>query len=267
MDEICSVKKRSRDLTVDCLKIAGKESVRDMIILTPADAVKKSAGTAVFQLSYRVNNEGYMASRDFENLTYFNDKVVSRQHAMALNPNESKIVTDDVTLDLKEGAILVRIDAFSKIAEDNETNNDVSSKILFRGFQGQGTQEPCLHIELLRIAGKPPAQGKIKLTKQQSIGEKKGRYAFPVEFVIRNFGVKAASGFDNGLAINGRGFYRQRNLTLAPGESKLLQENIYFPVCDGKLAIHADADGKYPKRSEYKQMIETQLYFQGFPKS
>ena len=39
-DLICSAKKKSRDLSIDQLKIAGKEPVRDIIIITPKDVKK-----------------------------------------------------------------------------------------------------------------------------------------------------------------------------------------------------------------------------------
>ena len=261
-DVICSVKKRGRDLTVDTLKIAGKESVRDVIILTPEDAKKKRGGKCVFDLSYQINNLGYMSSKDFENIAYFQDKVVSRQHAVALGPNESKIIKDDIILEAIDGELLVRIDAFSKIAEDDETNNDITSQILFRGFDKK--TPPQLHIEFLRIAGKTPVQGRVKVQKQHSKGEKKGRFSLPIEYVIRNYGNKAATGFNNLFTLDGKGFYRQKNITLAPGESKLVQILVYFPIHNGKFCIQMDAEKKYPKAPGCKRSVEAQVYFQGF---
>jgi hypothetical protein len=267
MDEICSVRKKGRDLTVDSLKVAGKDSVRDVIILTPHDAVKKGAGTATFKLGYKVNNEGYMASRDFENLAYFNDKVVNRQAAIDLGPNESKVIDDTMTLDIKDGELLVRLDAFSRIAEDDETNNDIKARLVFRGFQGKGEIEPQLHIELLRIAGKPPVQGRIRLTKQQVVEEKKGRFAFPVEYVIRNFGTKPATDFENVFLLGGKRFCSHKDMTLGPGESRLVQKPVYFPPVNGPLAVRMDGNSKYPKAPNCTQVLETQLYFQGFSKA
>lgn len=261
MEDICSVKKRGRDLTVDSLKVAGKEPVRDVIIVTPNDATKKSASQATFAFGYRVSNEGYMASKDFENLTYFNDKVVSRQQAMALGPNESKVIKDQVALDIKDGVLLVRLDAFSKIAEDDETNNDISSTILFKGFQGNAPAEPHLHIEFLRICGKTPVQGRIKLNKKEAVGEKQGRLAMPVEFVLRNYGIKPAQNFDNLFLLDGKKFFRQPNVSLEAGESRLVQIPVYIPVCNGKLTVHIDANDKYPKGPGCNQEVSVQINF------
>ena len=266
-DFICSAKKKGRDLTVDSLKVAGKFPVRDVIVLVPKDVKRKIHGQYEFTLSYRVNNEGYMGSRDFENIAYFNDKAVSRQQGLSLGPNESKVLTDDeVALDIKDGVFLVRIDAFSKITEDDETNNDISAKLLFKNFDKSSSNEPDLHIEKLRIAKKAPIQGHIRLSKKDAVDQKKGRYGFPVEYVIRNYGNGNAVGFDNLFSINGKGFFRQPNCKLKAGDSKLVKKTVYFPVKNGKLSLKADSNDKFSKYKsrESKQNIDVHLYFRGF---
>ncbi|HNZ67316.1 MAG TPA: hypothetical protein PKM32_08080, partial [Planctomycetota bacterium] len=85
-DLICSAKKRGRDLTIDTLKIAGKEPVRDIIIIIPKDVKKNQKGLYEVVMSYRLGNDGYLASKDFENLAYFNDKIVSRQQGLSMGP-------------------------------------------------------------------------------------------------------------------------------------------------------------------------------------
>lgn len=271
---ICSGKKLGRDLVVDSLKVAGKEPVRELIILTPSDVCGKKGGQALFKFSYRVGNIGFMASRGFDNFTYFwdaknknNDKVVSRQNGVSLGPNEYKDVSDEISFNLKDavlhdGVILVRIDALSKIAEDNETNNEVSSNIVFRGFQ-PGAPDVGLHVEYLRVAGKTPMQGRVTLTKKESKGSKENRHAFMVEFVIRNYGIKAANDVDVLFLLDGKKFSRQKGIPLAPGESKLVQTPVYFPIHSGKLSLMLDPDQKYPKAQGCKQSVELGVYFQG----
>jgi hypothetical protein len=272
---ICSGKKLGRDLVVDSLTVAGKEPVREMIILTPADVCGKKSGQPSFKFSYRVGNLGFMASRGFDNFTYFwdaknknNDKVVSRQNGMALGPNEYKVINDEISFNLKDatlrdGVIMVRIDALSKIAEDNETNNEVSSNIIFRGFQGSANDQ-ALHIEFLRVGNKTPVQGRTTLTKKEAKGSKENRYAFTVEFVIRNYGVKAANDVDILFLLDGKKFSRQQGFTLAPGESKLVQAPIYFPIHNGKLSVAVDPERKYSPAQGCKQSVEQGVYFQGF---
>jgi len=265
---ICSAKKKGRDLTIDTLKLAGKEPVRDVIIIIPKDLKRSKQGLYQITMSYHLNNVGFLASRDFENLAYFNDKVVSRQQGLALGPNESKTLTDnEVEIDIKDGLFLVRVDAFSKIAEDDETNNDISSQLKFCGFQAGAPSAPALHIELLRIAGRNPVQGRMRLVKTQATGQKQGRYSFPVEFVIRNYGLSDARDLDNAFLLDGKSFFRQRGLSLKAGESKLIEVPVFFPPHDGKLTIQIDSEGKYPKASGYSQALDAQLYFQGFPKA
>lgn len=262
---ICSAKKKGRDLTIDTLKLAGKDPVRDVIIIIPRDLRKSKQGLFQISMSYHLNNVGFLASRDFENLAYFNEKVVSRQQGLSLGPNESKTITDnEVEVDIKDGIFLVRIDAFSKISEDDETNNDISSTLQFRGFQPGAPTGPALHIELLRIAEHNPVQGRLRLIKNQAIGQKQGRYAFAVEYVIRNYGLGDATEFDNIFLLDGKSFFRQRGLSLKAGESKLIQIPAYFPPHDGKLSIQIDGEGKYPKASGCNSTLETLLYFQGF---
>ena len=70
-EEICSVRKKQRDLRVDSLKLADKEPVRDVVVLTPLDMLKKNPGKNTFKLSYRMFNDGFMGVKDFENVTYF----------------------------------------------------------------------------------------------------------------------------------------------------------------------------------------------------
>lgn len=265
---ICSAKKRGRDLTIDTLKLAGKDPVREFIIIIPRDLRKSKQGLYQISMSYRLNNVGFLSSRDFENLAYFNEKVVSRQQGLSLGPNESKVITDnEVEVDIKDGVFLVRIDAFSKISEDDETNNDISCHVQFRGFQPGYPTTPALHIELLRIAEHNPVQGRLRLIKNQAIGQKQGRYAFAVEYVIRNYGLTDATEFDNVFLLDGKSFFRQRGLSLKAGESKLVQIPAYFPPHDGKLTIRIDGDSKYPKGNGCSQVVETQLYFQGFAQS
>lgn len=266
-DLICSVKKKERDLTIDSLEIAEKPPVRDVLILTPRDMVATREGQYVFKMSYRLGNEGFLGAKDFENLSYFHDKVVSKQHGLALGPNENKTIEDKVSLDLKDGTLLVRVDAFSRITEDDETNNDISTMILFRGFQKNAPREPHLHIEALRIAKKAPVQKRLKLVKKQAKSEKKGRFSFNVEFIMRNFGIEAAEDFSIAFKLNGKSFFRHKNLTLAPGESQIVQVPVYFPIVNGKLSVHMDDEAKYPKGPSCKQVIATQLYFQGFHKN
>lgn len=262
---ICSAKKRGRDLALDTLKVSGKEPVRDMVVLLPKDGKKKKDGQYQFTISYRLHNHGYLASRDFENLIYFNEKIVSRQQGLSLGPNETKALQDEaVELDIKDGLLLVRADAFSKVAEDDETNNDISTKILFKGFQPNAPTDPYLHIEMLRIAGKTPVQGRIKLTKQEATGQKEGRYAFPVEYVMRNFGLRDATEFDNLYYLDGKSFSREAKLSIKAGESKLVKVTVYLPIRNGKLTLKADAGGKYTKGLGCNQIIETQILFQGF---
>ena len=272
---ICSGKKLGRDLVVDTLKVAGKEPVRDLIILTPSDVCGKKGGQNLFKFSYRCGNLGFMASRGFENLTYFwdakdknNDKVLSRQQGMSLGPNEYQVLNDEVSFNLKDGTLrdgvlLVRLDAFSKIAEDNETNNEVSSNILFKGFQGNTPAEPYLHVEFLRVGAKTPVQGRIRLTKTEAKGAKDGRYLFPVEFVLRNYGIKAATEFDNFFLLDGKKFSRQKGISLRPGESQLVQLQLYFPIHDGKFTVQVDGENKYPKGPGCKQTADLQINFQG----
>ncbi len=263
-EEICSIQKKRRDLCVDSLKVSGKEPVRDVVVLTPNDLLRKTQGKSVFKLSYRLINDGYLGVKDFENLTYFNDKVVSHQKGLSIGPNDNQELETEAILDIKDGDILVRVDAFSRIQEDDESNNDISTKLIFKGFQAGTAKDPFLHIEYLRIANRIPLQGHIKLTPKDSVGSKSGRVAFPVEYVIRNFGLRAATGFDNLFLLNGKRFFRQPKLTLEAGESRLVKLPVYFPVVNGKLTLRVDANMKYPKGIDCRQSIDTQLIFQGF---
>ena len=261
---ICSAKKKTRDLVINKLKLGGKEPVRDLIILTPKDVSKKKEGKNVFTLSYCLGNEGYLSCKDFENIAYFNDKVVAKQQSLSVGPNDSKIIKDEVALDIKDGNFLVRVDAFSRITEDDETNNDISCKIVFKGFQGAGSGNPELHIEMLRISGRPPVRGQMKLTERDSKGKQKDRYGFAVEYVIRNYGSKDATEFDNLFMMDGKSFCRQPKFSLKAGESKLVEGIVYFPIRNGKLTIRLDGENKYPKAQGCNQLIEAQLMFQGF---
>ncbi|NUM36009.1 MAG: hypothetical protein HUU50_15815 [Candidatus Brocadiae bacterium] len=262
---ICSAKKRGRDLTIDSLKVAGKEVVRDAIIIIPKDGKKKKDGLYQFSISYRLGNNGYLSCKDFENYAYFNDKIVSKQQGLSMGPNEFKVFTDkEVELDIKDGSFLVRVDALSKVMEDDETNNDISTKLFFRGFESGAANAPALHIEMLRIAGRTPVQGRVKLTKQDSVGQKEGRYAFPVEYVMRNFGVGDATEFDNLYFLDGKSFFRQPKLSLKGGDSQLVQLVAYLPPRSGKLTLKVDAGNKYSKSPQCKDTIELQLMLQGF---
>ncbi len=264
-DVICSAKKKGRDLTIDTLKIAGKEPVREIIIITPKDVKKSKQGLYQVSMSYNLNNVGFLSSRDFENLAYFNGKVVSRQQGLSLGPNESKTLTDnEVEVDVKDGQFLVRIDAFSKISEDDETNNEISATLQFRGFSADSPKVPALHIEMLRIAGKTPIQGRLQLAKNQAVSQKQGRYAFQVEYVIRNYGLADAVEFDNVFFLEGKSFFRQRAINLKSGESRLMELPVFFPPHDGKLTIKADGEGKYSKVAGCSQSIESLIYFKGF---
>lgn len=268
---ISSGKKYGRDLTVDTLKVANKEPVRELIILTPQDAVGKRGGQYLFPFSYRVNNVGFMGAKDFENIAYFiyaddpnHDKVLTRHSGVSMGPNDSKVLQAQVEMEPAEGKIRVRIDALSRIQEDDETNNEIFTKVVFKGFQPHAPQEANIHIELLRIANKTPKQGRIQLTPKEAKDKKENRHAFPVEFVLRNYGTKPATGFDNIFLLDGKSFFRQKNLSLAPGESKVIQSLVYFPIHNGAFSVHADAEGKYPKGPGCKQSVDTQLGFQGF---
>ncbi len=262
---ICSAKKRGRDLTIDSLKIAGKDPVRDAIIILPKDGKKKKDGLYQFSMSYRLGNNGYLSCKDFENYAYFNDKIVSKQQGLSMGPNEFKVFTDkEVELDIKDGTFLVRVDALSKVMEDDETNNDVSTKLFFRGFMPNTPATPALHIEMLRIAGRTPVQGRIKLTKQDAIGQKEGRYAFSVEYVMRNFGLADATEFDNLYFLDGKSFFRQPKLSIKAGDSQLVQLSAYLPPRSGKLTLKVDSGSKYAKSAQCKDTIELQLMFQGF---
>ena len=263
-DLICSAKKRGRDLTIDTLKIAGKDPVRDVIVLVPKDAVKKIQGRPVFKMSYNLNNVGYMSSRDFENAAYFNEKVVAKQQSLSLGPNETQHIEDTVTLDIHDGNFLVRIDVFSRIQEDDETNNDITCDLLFKGFGKSDSDAPQLHLELLRISGRPPLRGRLKLGKKDAVGAKKDRYAFQLEYVMRNYGNKDAVGFDNFFTIDGKRFFRQPDLSLKAGESRLVEIPVYFPIRNGKFAIRADGSDKYPKGQGCCRSLEAHIMFQGF---
>lgn len=264
-DLICSAKKKSRDLSIDQLKIAGKEPVRDIIIITPKDVKKNQKGQYEVVMSYRLKNEGYLSSKDFENLVYFNDKIVSRQQGLSMGPNETKIFTDkNVAVDIKDGIFMVRTDAFSKVTEDDETNNDISSKLVFRGFASNTPKTPQLHIEMLRIANRPPVRQQLKLSKHDAIAQKQGRYSFQVEYVIRNYGIADAVDFDNVFYLDGKGFFRQPHLTLKAGESRLMSIPVFFPIRSGKITLRADATMKYPKGTACMNTIEFNVHFQGF---
>jgi hypothetical protein len=272
---ICSGKKLGRDLVADSLIIAGKVPVREVLILTPPDVCGKRSGQNMFKYSYRVGNIGFMASRGFENLTYFwdlkdknNDKVVSRQPGMSLGPNEYKVIDDEISFNLKDsvlrdGMLLLRLDAFSKIAEDNETNNEISTKLLFRGFQSGYSTTPMLHVEFLRVGAKNALQGKVNLTKKESKGVKESRHAFAVEFVVRNYGVKPATGFDVLYLLDGKKFSRQKDLALKPGESQLIQTQVYFPIHNGRFTVQVDPDQIYPKATGCNLTADIQVFFQG----
>ena len=265
-DLICSAKKRGRDLTIDTLKIAGKEPVRDIIIIIHKDVKKNQKGLYEVVMSYRLGNDGYLASKDFENLAYFNDKIVSRQQGLSMGPNEFKTFVDKhVAIDIKDGIFLVRIDAFSKVMEDDETNNDISSHLIFRGFSPNYPKTPQLHIEQWRIANRTPVRGQLRLSRADSRGQKQDRHAFEVEYVIRNYGISDAIYFDNLFYLDGRGFFRQPKLTLKAGESRLMQIPVYFPIRSGKFSLRADAGGKYPKGQNCITNLDINIRFQGFP--
>ncbi|WP_372365106.1 CARDB domain-containing protein [Candidatus Uabimicrobium sp. HlEnr_7] len=267
-EEICRGTKKKRDLRLDGLKIAGKPAVRDIIILTPNDIAKKSiAGKSYFKLQYNLHNDGFMAVKDFDNLCYFNDKVVAQQKNLSAGANDTQIMKDTAVLDIKDGDLIVRADAFSRVQEDDESNNDIKVNIAFKGFRKGSSKEPHIHIEALRIAEKVPINGMMKLQKVDSIATKKGRYGFRVEYVIRNYGLREAVGIDNLFLLNGKRFFRHPNINLRPGESKLMKLPVYFPIKSGAVTLRADANNKYPKGEGCNLELGAKVFFMGFPRT
>ena len=267
-EEICRGTKKKRDLRLDGLKIAGKPAVRDLIILTPNDIAKKSiSGKSYFKLEYNLHNDGFMAVRDFENICYFNDKVVAQQKNLSVGPNDLQVMKDHAVLDIKDGEIIVRADAFSRVQEDDESNNDIKAHLSFKGFRKGTSKEPHIHIEALRIAEKVPINGMMKLQKNDSVGPKKNRYGFRVEYVIRNYGLREAVGVDNLFLLNGKRFFRHPNINLQPGESKLMKLPVYFPIKSGTVTLRADANNKYPKGEDCKLELNVKIFFMGFPRT
>lgn len=265
-EEICSGTKKKRDLRLDALIVAGKPAVRNLIILTPNDVCKKSmSGKNYFTIKYSMHNDGFMGVKDFANVCYFHDKVVAQNKHLAIGPNQSKKLEDQMTLDIKDGELIVRADAFSRIQEDDESNNDIKTHLMFRGFRKGSSKEPHIHIEALRIAGKVPIRGMMKLYKQDSIGEKKGRYGFKVEYTIRNYGLREASSIDSLFLLNGKRFFRHPNITLQPGESKIMRLPVYFPIKNGNISLRADAHNKYPKGEDCNLELAAKVFFTGFP--
>ena len=103
----------------------------------------------------------------------------------------------------------------------------------------------------------------IKLSDKDAKGHEKNRYAFNVEYVLRNFGMKDASDFNVVYLLDGKSFYRQTKLSLKSGESRLVQIPVYFPIHNGKLSVQLDPDGKYSPASGCVRSIDTSVYFQG----
>ncbi len=232
------------------------------VVLDERDALVRASGRCAFNVNYDMQNDGDTATAPFKNVLQVHDTPVAINSALTLGAGQSKQISTQPYFTPGTFVLALKLDADNALAESNELNNMVSVTVTLNGKCQAGELPPATTPPVvtqpdltspggIAVGGHTVKWGgTLELSSQDAVLRSNGQCVFNVTYQVANIGNAAAGAFSNVLVTGSRVLSQVDGLTLAAGQTKLVNTQIYLAPGSNVLRLLVDMTHQVAESNE-----------------